>query len=64
MKPGRLVSKFCFAVGAAEDASSIPGSAIYPGAGNSSPLQCSCQDNPVARGAWWATIHGVTKSWT
>ena len=64
MKPGRLVSKFCFAVGTAEDTSSIPGSAVYPEGGNSSPLQYSCQDNPVDTGAWWAPVHGVTKSWT
>ena len=28
------------------------------------PLQCSCLNNPIDRGAWWATVHGVTKSWT
>ena len=34
-----------------------------PGGGHSSPLQCSCLENPVDRGAWGATVHGVTKSW-
>ena len=33
-----------------------------PGRGNSNLLQCSCLENPMDRGAWWATVHGVTKS--
>ena len=32
------------------------------GEGNCNPLQCSCLGNPMDRGAWWATVHGVTKS--
>ena len=32
--------------------------------GNGNPLQCSCLENPIDRGAWWAIVHGVTKSWT
>ena len=28
------------------------------------PLQCSCLEDPMDRGAWWAAVHGVTKSWT
>ena len=35
-----------------------------PGEGNGSPLQYSWLENPMNRGAWWATGHGVTKSWT
>ena len=35
-----------------------------PGGGNGNPPQYSCQENPMDKGAWWATIHGVTKSWT
>ena len=35
-----------------------------PGGGHGNPLQCSCLENPVDRGAWWATVHGVAKSWT
>ena len=35
-----------------------------PGEGNSNPLQYSCLENPMDRGAWWDTVHGVTKSWT
>ena len=34
------------------------------GEGNGNPLQCSCLENPRDGGAWWAAIHGVTKSWT
>ena len=32
--------------------------------GNGNPLQYSCLDNPMDRGAWWAAVHGVAKSWT
>ena len=32
--------------------------------GNGTPLQYSCLENPMDRGAWWATVHGVAKSWT
>ena len=35
-----------------------------PGAGNGNPLQHSCLENAMDRGAWWATVRGVTKSWT
>ena len=35
-----------------------------PGEGNGTPLQYSCQENSIDRGAWWATVHGVTKSST
>ena len=40
----------------------IPGSRRSPGEGNGNPLQYSCLENPMDRGTWWATIHGVTKS--
>ena len=46
----------------AGDSGSIPGSGRSPGEGN--PLQCSCLENLMDREAWWATIHGVTKSHT
>jgi len=46
------------------EASSIPGVGRSPGEGNGNPLQCSCLENPMDRGAWWATVHGVTKNWT
>ena len=48
----------------AEDMGSIPGLGRSSGEGNGNPLQCSCLGNPMDRGAWWATIHGVAKSWT
>ena len=44
-----------------EDSSSIPGSGRSPGERNGNPLQCSCLENPIDRGAWWATVHGVTE---
>ena len=42
----------------------IPGSWRTAGEGNGNPLQYSCLENPMDRGAWRATVHGVTKSWT
>ena len=48
----------------AGDQSSIPGSGRCPGEGNGNPLQYSGLENPMDRGAWRATIHGVTKSQT
>ena len=48
----------------AGDTSSIPGSGRSPGEGNRNPLQCSGLGNPMDRGAWQATGHGVTKSQT
>ena len=46
------------------DLGSIPGSGRSPGEGNGNPLQYSCLENPMDRGIWWATVHGVTKSRT
>ena len=43
---------------------SMPGLVRSPGEGNGCPLQYSRLENSMARGAWWATVHGVTKSWT
>ena len=43
---------------------SIPGSGRSPGEGDGNPLQYSGLENPMDRGAWQATVHGVTKSWT
>ena len=42
----------------------IPGLGRSPGEGNGNPLQYACLEHPMNRGAWWATVHGVTKSWT
>ena len=44
--------------------SSIPGLGRSPGEGNGNLLQYSCPENPMDRGAWPSTVHGVTKSWT
>ena len=46
------------------DMGSISGSGRYPGGRNGNPLQYSCQENPMDRGAWRATVHGVAKSRT
>ena len=43
---------------------SIPGLGRSPGGRNGNPLQYSCLKNPIDRGAWQATVHGVTESWT
>ena len=43
---------------------SIPGWGRSPGEGHGNPLQYSCLENPVDRGAWWAVVHGVTMSGT
>ena len=43
---------------------SIPGLGRSPGEGNGNPLQYSCLENPTDGGTWWATVHGVAKSWT
>ena len=43
------------------DVGSIPGSGRSPGEGNGNPLQCSCLENPMDRGAWWATVQGLKR---
>ena len=48
----------------AGDPGSIPGLGRSPGEGNGNPLQYSCLENSMDGGAWWATVHGVTKSRT
>ena len=48
----------------AGDLGSIPGSGGSPREGNGTPLQYSCLENPIDRGAWWAIVHGVAKSRT
>ena len=45
----------------AGDMGLIPGSRISPEEENGNPLQYSCLENPVDRGAWWVTVHGVAK---
>ena len=48
----------------AGDPGSIPGAGRSPGEGKGNPLQYVCLENPMDRGAWWATVHGVSKSQT
>ena len=48
----------------AREQGSVPGSEISPAEGNGNPLQYSCLDNLMDRGAWRATVHEVTKSKT
>ena len=50
--------------GDARDTNLIPGSGRSPGGEDGNPLQDSCLENPMDRGAWWATVHGVVKSKT
>ena len=46
----------------AGDLGSIPELGRSPGGGRGDPLQYSCLENPVDKGAWWATVHGVAES--
>ena len=50
--------------GDSRDVASIPRLGRYPGGGHGNPLQYSCLENPMDRGAWWATVHRITKSQT
>ena len=74
IKPGNTILKLknclwgfpCSSVGKesacnAGDPGPIPGSGRFPGEGNGNPLQYSCLENPMDRGAWQATIHGVAR---
>ena len=47
--------------GEVRDSGSIPGSGRSPGTGHGNPLQYSCLENPLDRGAWWSTVHGVVR---
>ena len=46
------------------DVGSITGLGKSPRGGHGSPLQYSCLEKPMDRGAWWAIVHRITKSWT
>ena len=50
--------------GDARGMGSIPESGKSPAVGNGNPLQYSCLENSMDRGAWWATVHGLEQSWT
>ena len=58
-----MVTNLPAAAGDQRDMSSIPGSLRFPPLGNSNPLLYSCLENSMDRGAWWATVHEVAKSW-
>ena len=59
-----VVKSLLATAGDARDAGLIPGSGRSPGGGHGNPLQYSCLENPMDRGAWWATVHRVVKSRT
>ena len=61
---GAVVKNLPANAGATGDAGSITGSGRSPGEGNVNPLQYSCLGNSMDREAWWAIVHGVTRSWT
>ena len=59
-----VVKKLPANAGERRDKGSVPELGKSPGGGHGSPLQCSYLENPMDRGAWWATVHGVAKSQT
>ena len=59
---GSVVKNPTANAGDAGDTGSIPGLGRSPGVGSGNLLQYSCLKNPIDRGAWWATVHGVAKS--
>ena len=59
-----VVKNLPASAGDLRDKGSIPGLGISPGEGHGNPLQYSHLENPMDKGAWWTTVHGVTKSWT
>ena len=61
---GSVVKNPLVNAGDKRDAGLIPGLRRSPGEGNGNPLQYSCLESPMDWGAWWATVHRVTKSWT
>ena len=59
-----LVKNLSHNAGDIKDVGLIPGSGRSPGEENDNPLQYSCLENPMDRGAWQAIVHGVAKDWT
>ena len=59
-----VVKKLPANAGEIRGTGSVPESGKSPGGGHGNPLQCSYLENPMDRGAWWATVHGVAKSQT
>ena len=58
-----MVKNLPASAGDKRDVGSIPGSERSPGVGNDNPLQYSCLENPMDRGAWWAAVQG-SQGWT
>ena len=56
-----LVKNLLANAGNGRDAGSISGLGRSPGGGHGNPLQYSCMENSMDRGAWWATVHGIAK---
>ena len=61
---GTVLKNLPASAGDAQDVGSIPGSGRSSGEGNGNPLQCSCWENPMDRGAWSTTVLGVAESQT
>ena len=59
---GSVVKNSPANVGDMKDVGLIPGLGRPPGEGHGNPLQYSCLEKSMGRGAWWATVHGITKS--
>ena len=59
-----VVKNLPASAGDVRDVGSVPGLGRSPAGGHGNPLQCSCLENPMDRGAWWVTVHRVTKSQT
>ena len=57
-----MVKNLSANVGDIRGTGSIPGSRRSPGRGHGNPLQYSCLENPMDRGAWWATVHRLAES--
>ena len=63
--PGGVVVKNSLDnAGDTRDVGSTPGMGRSPGEGDGNSLHYSCLENPIDRGAWWATVHGIAKSQT
>ena len=56
-----VVKNLSAKAGDVRDLGSIPGSQRSPGGGHGNPLQYSCLENPIDRGAWWATVHRLQR---
>ena len=59
---GTVIKNLPANAGDTGDVDSIPGSGRSSGGRNGNPLQYSCLESPMDRGAWWATVHGITES--